>query len=53
MADKEKQIAEAKEILAEENARRQKAFLEDYKQLCLKHGMELIAVPQITIRPMT
>jgi len=34
-------IKEATELLREENKKKQKAFIVDYKEVCKKHGMEL------------
>lgn len=42
--------AQARQILEEEAKQKQQAFLDEYKALCIKHGMELVAMPQLSIK---
>jgi len=47
---KEQIIAEAQQVLQQDQQAKKQAFLDEYKKLCIKHEMELVAIPQITIQ---
>ena len=44
---KEDKVKQAMEVLQAEEKKKINAFLEDYRAVCLKHGMELIANPRV------
>jgi hypothetical protein len=46
-----KEIEKAKKLLEDEAKKKQEEFLKEYRELCLKHGMEIVAVPSLGISP--
>ena len=47
---KEEEVKQAQEFIQTELQKKRTRFIEDYKALCTKHKMELIAVPQLSIK---
>jgi predicted Zn-ribbon and HTH transcriptional regulator len=41
------EVKKAIEVLQQEEQRKINAFMEDYKKVCVKHGMELSVEPQL------
>lgn len=40
-------LEKAQEIIQKESQKRVELFMKDYKEICLKHGMELVANPKV------
>ena len=49
-ASNEEIIKQAQELMAKQNKEKQTKFLEEYKALCIKHRMEIVSVPQLSIK---
>jgi len=49
-ASNEEIIKQAQELMLKQNKEKQAKFLEEYKALCIKHRMEIVSVPQLSIR---
>ena len=49
-ASNEEIIKQAQELMAKQNKEKQAKFVEEYKALCIKHRMEIVSVPQLSIR---
>ena len=48
--EEEQSQEEAQKLIQKEQQEKQTKFIEEYKALCTKHKMELIAVPQLSIK---
>ena len=46
----EEAAKQAQKLIQKEQQEKQTKFIEEYKALCTKHKMELIAVPQLSIK---
>lgn len=46
-AIKKSELEKAREVLQREEQKKVELFMEDYKTVCLKHGMELVANPKV------
>ena len=44
---KKTELEKAQEIIQKESQKKVDAFMKDYKEICLKHGMELVANPRV------
>ena len=44
---KKTELEKAQEIIQKESQKKVDAFIKDYKEICLKHGMELVANPRV------
>jgi len=49
-ASNEEIIKQAQELIVKQNKEKQTKFLEEYKALCIKHKMEIVSVPQLSIK---
>jgi len=43
-------VAEAKALIQAEEQKKQQDFINEYQALCTKHGMEIVSVPNLSIR---
>lgn len=46
-AIKKNEVERAREILQKEQQEKIELFMKDYRDVCLKHGMELVANPKV------
>jgi uncharacterized protein YqiB (DUF1249 family) len=46
-AIKKSEIEKAREVLQREEQKKVELFMADYKTVCIKHGMELVANPKV------
>jgi len=46
-AIKKSEIEKAREVLQREEQKKLESFMADYKEICIKHGMELVANPKV------
>ena len=46
----EEAVKQAQKLIQKEQQEKQTKFIEEYKVLCTKYKMELIAVPQLSIK---
>lgn len=44
---KQTELEKAQEIIQKESQKKVELFMKDYKEICLKHGMELVANPKV------
>jgi hypothetical protein len=44
---KKSELEKAQEIIKQEQQKKVDSFMKDYREICLKHGMELTANPKI------